>query len=324
MTKYKNAWAVAPFFMFALHGGAIFETFNLFHLAYSFLFPRFEAVSLSHEIRVSASALLSLVGASIIVSMIVGTGINNLKGSSFAWTIFAIIVSYVSYNMLPDETNHVTDLLTISIKTNSIGKFMFAFLLPYSVYFSTHQVAKRTTKTDFESKELALEERKRLNAIREAELEQEKYEATLRNKAHQEQLKSVKRYFIPENTETVAEKTQSVPNVTQSVEEPTQEQAPKKKTFFSDLNINSDLMNLNFEHEDNITATHSVANNAIGFKLHTQFVEKEQKHTHALRSNGFHIVCAYCGADHISKTKWGKYCSDECKDKYHREGGQKV
>jgi hypothetical protein len=308
MRNNKNLIAKVILFII-LFLGVIFELANHFHLTYIFVNSK-----LGTLIPEKWVLIISFLGAMFFVCSIVGLGIIGYKAGSWGMALLTVGVSYMSYALIPASIN--TDVM-------QIATLEYAVVLPLIVAFTTHELSKflglKEITTLTQEQEILLE-----NIKRTQEFEKRKNQLSLNPTPPVQQV-----------TQSVPVQTQSVPKVTQSV--PPVAEPPE--SFYSKL-INdainkplngthypTNIIRSSYKEKSNAIRsrlTQSVPRNDIGFKFITHSVPKDEKPPHALRINGFDIICLQCGKSHVSKAKHGKFCSEACRIDYHkREGGQK-
>lgn len=242
--------------------------------------------------------IISFLGAMFFVVSIVGLGVIGYKAGSWLMALLTIGVSYMSYALIPASIN--TDVM-------QVATLEYALVLPIIVAFTTHEL----------SKFLGLKEVTTLTLEQEIQLE---------NIRRQQEFESRKKALSPP---TLPEKTETVRATTETVTPP-----EKKEGLLKKYGIDTDLINLNFENEQQeVTGkTETVVKNEIGFKfqnLPTETVTEKtetvvffEKPTHGNRKQGFLVTCLHCGKEAIRHHVKAKYCSDACKEAYNKEGGK--
>lgn len=300
MRNNKNLIAKVILFII-LFLGVIFELANHFHLTYIFVNSK-----LGELIPQKWILIISFMGAMFFVCSIVGLGIIGYKAGSWGMAMLTVGVSYMSYALIPASIN--TDVM-------QIATLEYAVVLPLIVAFTTHEL----------SKFLGLKEITTLTQREEMELAELQRAIEFENRKRA--LSPAPTLLTPAKTETVRPTTETVTGKTETVTPP-----EKKEGLLRKYGIDTDLINLNFENEQQEVRgkTETVVKNEIGFKLKnpptetvtekTETVVFIEKPTHGNRKQGFLINCLHCGKEEIRYHVRAKYCSDACKEAHHKEG----
>lgn len=274
--------------------GVVFEFANHFHLTYLFMSAKLESLVSTQVWIIKA---ISIAGAMFFITSIVGFGIIGYRIASWISAGLTIIVSYVSYNLMPEAM--------LKAEIMQIGTFEFSVVLPIAVAFTTHELSKFLNL-----KTISKLSQRDLLDIEEEEREIEKLK---RKNELQEQKKSLTPTLPPSNQQTHQEPPKSDP-YQEAFDKFGLNGTPKPHT-----NGNGKYHN---QTETVVNPTVTVGKNKIGFEIPefpTVTVEKEEKHAYGNRNNGFDIVCLNCGTNATKRSPKAKFCCEECKSQYHEK-----